>query len=173
MENPKKFKNSMFGYKKKLVNAYIMECAQNSKQIKNELEEKNKALEEKNCELTQRVTTLEKERAYIADALLNAKQEAEKMINEARLETEKIRASLEIELEELRAKIRSEKERVCEIRDDAKNALEEYISRLNNIDIKAEDESTANIDENVDVVEIFEDRSEGENDGDDNGEFEF
>lgn len=140
METPRKFKTSLFGYKKKFVNAYIMECAQAAEKTKTELEKKNCELEKDNKALTEKIAVLEKERAYIADALLNAKLEAEKMLEEARLETSKMRSGLELELEELRAKIRGEKDRILEIRQDAKNTLAEYIGRLDDINIKAEPE---------------------------------
>lgn len=146
MEAPKKFKLSMFGFKKKDVNAYIMDCAQKAENIKKELEEKNKALEAKVAELSEKNTVYEKERACIADALLKAKLEADNMIVEAKKETDKVRGNLDRELEELKDKIRAEKARVSEIREDAKATLEEYISRLNSIDIKAgsDDESDDN-----------------------------
>lgn len=158
METPRKFKTSLFGYKKKFVNAYIMECAQSAEKTKTELEKKNLELEKDNKALTEKIAVLEKERAYIADALLNAKLEAEKMLEEARLETSKMRSGLELELEELRAKIRGEKDRILEIRQDAKNTLAEYIGRLDDINIKAEpdEEETEGADEEIESEETDE-----------------
>lgn len=147
METPKKFRASLFGYKKKNVNAYIMENATRFEKEKKELEEKNselekekRELEEKNSRLSEKVSILEKERSYIADALLNASQEAEKILSSAKTEAAKIRSELEIELEGLNGEIAREKNRISEIRNDAKKALGEYISRLDSIDMDNEPE---------------------------------
>ncbi len=139
METPKKFGTSLFGYKKKNVNAYIMESAQRFEKSKKELEDKNTELGAKNRELEDKIATLEKERSYIADALLNAKQEAEKILSEAKAEAAKMRAELEIELEGLNGQIAREKNRIAEIRSDAQKALGEYISRLDSIDMNNSD----------------------------------
>lgn len=143
METPKKFRTSLFGYKKKNVNAYIMENAQRFEKTKRELEAKvydleaaNRELEERNLDMKEKISMLEKERAFIADALLNANQEAEKILACAKSDAARIRSELEIELEGLNGEISREKNRIAEIRNDAKKALGEYISRLDNIDIE-------------------------------------
>ena len=143
METGKKFKGALFGYRKKDVNAYIMDTAHEFDKKKKQfeaqtaaLEEKNKALQEKKNALDSKVATLEKERTYIADALLDAKQEAEKIVADAKVEAARLRSDLEVELEKLRAEVRGEQEHLQQIRAEAKETLEAYIGRLADIDMK-------------------------------------
>lgn len=137
MDAPKKFRASLFGYKKKDVNAYIMESAARFEKTKNELESENTALKDENKGLSDKLAVLEKERSYIADALLNAKQEAEKILAEAKAEAARVRAESELELEALGKEIANEKNRIAQIREDAKKALDGYISQLDGIDMQS------------------------------------
>lgn len=145
METAKKFKGTMFGYRKSDVNSYIMNTAREYEENKKRQEAENRELAEKYAAvkaekqaLADKVASLEKERNYIADALLDAKQEAEKIVADARVEAAKVRSDLEIELEKLRAQIRSEQEQLQTIREGAKETLEVYIGRLSDIDMKIE-----------------------------------
>ena len=168
LETAKKFKGSMFGYRKSDVNGYIMNAAREYEEKKKRQEAENRELAEKYAAvkaekqtLSDKVASLEKERNYIADALLDAKQEAEKIVADARVEAAQIRSDLEIELEKLRAQIRSEQEQLKTIRAGAKETLEAYIGRLSDIDMKIdadrrdggcqEPEEYGNIDEDDDI----------------------
>lgn len=170
METPGKLKGTLFGgYKKANVNEYIMDSAQSFEKKRKELEEQrdelkeraarlekeNDELRERNRNAEEKVAVLERERTYIADALLNAKQEAEKIVSQAHLDAAAIRSGLEVELEDLRAELRAEKRRISELRNGAKSALEEYIARIEGIDMEEEQES------DIEAEEKFE--SEGEN----------
>ena len=163
METPGKLKGTLFGgYKKADVNSYIMDSAQSFEKRRKELEEKNEELKkqigrlesqndelrERNKNVEEKYAVLERERTYIADALLNAKQEAEKIVAQAHMDAAAARSALEIELEELRGRIRREKQRINELRNGAKSALEEYISRIDGID-GGEDTACESINEDM------------------------
>lgn len=155
MEAPKKFRASLFGYKKKDVNAYIMESAARFEKSKNELESENTTLKNENKGLTDKLAALERERSYIADALLNAKQEAEKILAEAKTEAARVRAEAEVELEVLGKEIAHEKNRISQIRKDAKKALDGYISQLDGIDMQSEaDAQSDNVQADDTVCEL-------------------
>lgn len=145
MDTSRKFKGAMFGYSKKDVNAYIMDAAREYDKKDRMLTEENQKLKEEAAALRgkanamgHKLEALERERNYIADALLDAKQEAQKIVADAKMEAARLRSALEVELEKLRAEIRSEQENLSDIRKDAKDALEAYIGRLSDIDMKIE-----------------------------------
>ena len=108
METEKKFRKTLFGYRKKDVNAYIMDTAREFDKKKKQLEaeaadqaEKYKDLKKKYNALDSKVAALQKQRTYIADALLDAKQEAEKIVADAKVEAARMRSDMEVELTSL------------------------------------------------------------------------
>lgn len=130
----KKFKGSLFGYSKKDVNAYILEISQQFEDKKMQLEKSLSELEAKNKEISSRNAILEKERSYVADALLNAKQEAQELIAEAKVDAAKIKADAEGELETLKGDTERERAKIASIKAEAQKAISEYIEKLENIE---------------------------------------
>lgn len=186
METEKKFRKTLFGYRKKDVNAYIMDTAREFDKKKKQLEaeaadqaEKYKDLKKKYNALDSKVAALEKERTYIADALLDAKQEAEKIVADAKVEAARMRSDMEVELEKLRAEVRSEQVHLKQIRAEAKETLEAYIGKLADIDMKidtrASGEAPALEEWDDDEEELYipdDDEADDEDDGEED-DFEF
>ncbi|HIV02847.1 MAG TPA: hypothetical protein IAC74_04675 [Candidatus Aphodoplasma excrementigallinarum] len=185
METEKKFRKTLFGYRKKDVNAYIMDTAREFDKKKKQFEAeaadqagKYKDLQKKYNALDSKAAALEKERTYIADALLDAKQEAEKIVADAKVEAARMRSDLEVELEKLRAEVRSEQVHLKQIRAQAKETLEAYIGKLADIDMKIDAHASGNemeLDEwdgDEEEPYIPEDVEDDEDDGEED-DFEF
>lgn len=143
MESPKKFGASMFGFKKEDVNNYIVALGKQYAdtqaaltQENEELKKQNMALIQQNQALSKKVAELEKERSFIADALLNAKQEAEKIIIDARQDAIRQKEQIEAQIAALYQEAEQEREKIHQLRQQAKTALDAYIESLANIEIE-------------------------------------
>lgn len=135
MEGQKKFSSTLFGFKKGDVNTYVLALGQEFEHKFQELNEKNEQLLEQNRELEKKVSELEEERAFISDALLKAKRQAEAIIAEAEEQSKMTREETQRELETLRTEMRREKERVEGLRNAAREALAYYERQLGEIEV--------------------------------------
>lgn len=128
----KLFKKSfMGGYKKKLVDAKIAELgaviATNNEKIK--------ALTAQNEAQQEQIALLEKERAFISDALLNAKKEGERMLSETNEQIARLQTEAQNELDRLQALAQEERTRIRNYQKNAKEALSEYKKHIESISI--------------------------------------
>ena len=126
----KLFKSSMFGgYKKREVDAHVAtlqaQTVADAKQIE--------ALHTEIAGLKEQLGRMEKERAFIADALLNAKKEAERMLSEASAKIDKMQAEAEAELNRLRALAEDERSRILTYQKDAEELLRAHKERVDSI----------------------------------------
>lgn len=135
MDGQKKLSSSLFGFKKGDVNAYVLALGEEFEQQLQVLKEKNAQLAEQNRVLEKRVTELEAERAFISDALLKAKRQAEAIVTEAEKQAKQAREEAQRELEALHAEIGQERGRIVCLREAAREALTCYEQQLGEIDI--------------------------------------
>lgn len=135
MEGQKKFSTVLFGFRKKDVSAYILSMAEEFQKKLDGLEEQNRRLTEQNRELEKDIDELRQERAFISDALLKAKRQAEAIIDEAQQQADRQRSEAAAELQKVREQIASERQRVGTLREAAKDALEYYQQQLSEIEV--------------------------------------
>lgn len=140
MSGEKRFRSSTFGFNKDDVNNYIEKIV---KEFENKLKEKNEeiiSLKNQNSEIIAKYDTLsmragqiDNDREKIADVLIKAQSDAEKVMEEARAsaETEKIR--LEQILESEREKIVDVKEDLKKLRSSAIQVLHKYEGQIGSL----------------------------------------
>jgi DNA repair exonuclease SbcCD ATPase subunit len=140
MPGKKRFRSSLFGFRKKDVNEYIermivdfnnklKEKDEEAALLKNQLQSIDATYKELACKAEQ----ISEDRVKIADVLVEAKEKADLMIEEARKEALDEKKNLEKTIEE-------EKERLVDIKHDLKllkeeavNALKKYEEQLSGI----------------------------------------
>jgi len=147
MTGEKRFRTSLFGYKKKDVYDYIEKLARDlEERIRakdnelNNLRNQNKYLISQNEELMSKLRVIEGDRSFIADAIIKAEEQAKFIIDQAVKEAERQR-------EELIAKTAEEKERLSMVQDEIRQL------RLNAIEIirRYEEDLAAIVPEQEDV----------------------
>jgi len=85
--------------------------------------------------LKERVVLLEAERVYIADAILTARHEAERVIAEAHTEANQVYAEMERDVQMLKERMQLENERIEALRNSAQQAIAQYMDNLDKIQI--------------------------------------
>ena len=128
----KLFKTSLLGgYRKKEVNAQA--TAWEAMNAKNK--EKIASLTAELEEAREEIKKLEKERAFISDALLNAKKEGERMLAETNTKIAELQTAAEEELSRLQTLAEEERERILTYQKSAGEALKAHKERLDSISI--------------------------------------
>jgi|GEM_PF-3377084 len=85
--------------------------------------------------LKERVVVLEAERVYIADAILTARHEAEKVVAEAHSEANLVYAEMERDVQMLKERMQLENDRIDALRNSAQQAIAQYMDNLDRIQI--------------------------------------
>lgn len=85
--------------------------------------------------MQERIILMETERGYIADAILTAKHEAERIVTDAHTEANKVYAEMERDVQMLKDRIRAENERIDVLRMSAQQAIAQYMDNLDKIEI--------------------------------------
>lgn len=128
----KLFKRSfMGGYNRKLVNAKIADLTAQIAAFEEKIDALNAQLEEKDAQLRK----FEEERAFISDALLTAKKEGERMLEETQAHIAAVQAEAQAELDRLQALAEEERELIRGYQKQAGSVLKEYKERINSISI--------------------------------------
>jgi len=122
MTGEKRFRTALFGYKKKDVYDYIEKLAKNlEEQIK-----QNKVLSSQNEELQKRLQDIERDRTYIANAIIKAEEQAKSIINESVKEAEHQKEMLLAKIEDERMKYDLIKNEIRELRLNAIDVIKRY-----------------------------------------------
>lgn len=128
----KLFKKSfMGGYNRKLVDAKIAEFTIQLSEAEERINTLIAQLEEKDAQLRK----FEEERAFISDALLTAKKEGERMLEETQAHIAAVQAEAQAELDRLQALAEEERELIRSYQKQASSVLKEYKERVNSISI--------------------------------------
>ncbi len=128
----KLFKKSfMGGYNRKLVDAKFTELSAKLAAAEERIEALRVQLSEKDTQLRK----LEEERAFISDALLTAKKEGERMLEETQAHIAAVQAEAQAELERLQALAEEERALIRSYQKQASSVLKEYKERVNSISI--------------------------------------
>ncbi len=140
MSDKKRFRTSLFGFKKKDVNIYIermiieynnrlKEKNEEISGFKKQIEDINKTYEELACKAEQ----INEDRTKIADVLLKAQEKAELMIEDAKREALEEKKKLENKIEVEKEKLVDIKHELKIIKDEAADALKKYEDQLSTI----------------------------------------
>lgn len=98
MENAK-FKKSLFGYKKAIVNEYIEEFSLETQKMINQCEDQIEDLKKENEALNEKINVLTEKNNMVGDAIFAAEKKAKEIIEDAKKEAEKIKDDAETEIE--------------------------------------------------------------------------
>lgn len=130
MPGEKRFRTSMFGFKKVDVNTYmekiLREFDDKLKEKDDEiasLKNQNKDTRTKYEELAKKADQINEDRARIADVLIKAQEKAQQLMEDARLEAQEEKKRLEVTIEQ-------EKERLVDIKQELKSLKSEVVSTL-------------------------------------------
>ncbi len=137
MGKGKIFKTGLFGFRKKSVLAYVDSLAKNySDELAAKEEEltrlraENKQLSEQNAEYAKQVGSMQSEREYIANAIILAEQEAQRLLEDARKDVDVRRAELEKSLEEDTARAKQARAELTAMHEKARSIVKEYEDKL-------------------------------------------
>lgn len=134
MPGEKRFRNSLFGFNKVDVNAYIEKLL---REFDDKLKEKddevaalknqNRDFKQKYEELFKKADQINEDREKIASVLIRAQEQAQTMLQEARLEALDEKKKLEETIE-------CEKEKLVDIRQELKSLKSEVVNTLKKYD---------------------------------------
>jgi len=102
MENVK-FKKSLIGYKKSIINDYIVELNLKTQKMINDRDDEICDLEKENEALNEKVKILTEKNNLVGEAILAAEKKAREIIEDAKKEAEKIKAEADAEVEKSKA----------------------------------------------------------------------
>jgi len=138
MPGEKRFRTSLFGFKKSDVNSYIEKIL---KEFDDKLKEKDdeintlksqsKDVKTKYEELLKKAEEINENRAKIANVLIRAQEKAELMLEDARVQAIDEKKKLEQTIEQEKEKLVDIKEELKSLKQEAVNTLKKYESQLN------------------------------------------
>jgi chromosome segregation ATPase len=138
MAGEKRFRTSMFGFKKSDVNSYIekmlREFDDRLKEKDDEiavLKSQNKEIKMKYDDIAQKADQINEDRAKIADVLIKAQEKAELMLEEARVQAIEEKKRLEQMIEEEREKLVDIKAELKTLKSEVVATLKKYEGQLN------------------------------------------
>ncbi|WHH60727.1 DivIVA domain-containing protein [Petroclostridium sp. X23] len=137
MAGEKRFRSSLFGYKKQDVYEFIEKLAKDlEEQIKSKDDElanlrtQNQEFKKQVEELSGKLNTIESGRTYIADAIIKAEEQAKSIIDHAVKEAENRKAELQMEIDEYRHALENVKQEIRGLRLEAINRIKKYENDL-------------------------------------------
>ncbi|MGE4283469.1 MAG: DivIVA domain-containing protein [Clostridia bacterium] len=157
MAGEKRFRGSLFGYKKQDVYNFIEKLAKDlEEQIKTkddelaDLRSNNQDLKKQIEELTGKLHAIEGGRTYIANAIIKAEEQAKNIIDDAIEEAEQRKNKLQGEIDEYNDELEKVKKELKDLRIEAMSRIKKYEMQLMEIvdsGNDAEDEAAAAIEE--------------------------
>lgn len=147
MPGEKRFGTSMFGFKKSDVNAYIEKILREFEDKLNEKDDEISALKSqlrdlrtKYEELSMRADQIKDDRSKIADVLIQAKENAELILENAKLQAIDERKKLEDMVEREKEKLVDIKAELKTLKSEVVNTLKKYEGQLSEmIEVEAEE----------------------------------
>lgn len=138
MAGEKRFRTSMFGFKKSDVNSYIekmlREFDDRLKEKDDEiavLKNQNKEIRLKYDDIAQKADQINEDRAKIADVLIKAQEKAELMLEDAKVQAIEEKKRLEQMIEEEREKLVDIKAELKTLKSEVVTTLKKYEGQLN------------------------------------------
>ncbi|NLY43671.1 MAG: hypothetical protein GX066_06840 [Clostridiaceae bacterium] len=137
MSGEKRFRTSLFGYKRQDVYEFIEKLSKDfEEQFKEKddelalLRNQNQDLKKNLEELKSKLDTLESGRTHIANAIIKAEEQAKNIIEDAMREGEERKKELQRQINELKNKLKMLKNELYELRVEAINTIRRYESQL-------------------------------------------
>lgn len=136
MPGEKRFRNSLFGFNKVDVNTYIEKILREFDDKLKEKDDELSALKNQNKELKQKYEDIYKksdqineDRAKIANVLIKAQEQAQTMLEDAKIEALDEKKKLEVTIEQ-------EKEKLVDVRQELKSLKSEVVNTLKKYEIQ-------------------------------------
>ena len=134
----------MFGYKKKIVNAYIEDLSVRTEQALNDAEDRIEDLEKANRQLTELVEKYKSEEGKVGNAIITAQKKAEEIISKAETDAEKYIkdaedkhaetiAQFDKETEEAKMKLRKINEEIRQLKTNIVLSANKYTKELESL----------------------------------------
>ena len=140
MPGEKRFRTSLFGFKKSDVNSYVEKILREFdnmlKEKENEInniKSQNEEIKERYNELLSKAEQINVDRAKVADALIQAQEKAERILEEARNQALQEKKSIEELIEREKEKLIDIKEELRGLKSEAAGVLKKYEMQLGNL----------------------------------------
>jgi len=140
MPGEKRFRTSLFGFKKSDVNSYVEKILREFdnmlKEKENEInniKSQNEGMKEKYNELLSKTEQINADRAKVAYALIQAQEKAERILEEARNQALQEKRSIEELIEKEKEKLIDIKEELKGLKAEAADVLKKYEMQLGNL----------------------------------------
>ena len=132
MENTK-FKKSLFGYKKKVINEYIAEFSLKTQKMLNDKDDEICDLKKENENLVERVNILTEKNNMVGDAIFAAEKKAKEIIEDAKKEAEKVKADAQAEIEKSKAVLAHLNKEINDLKAGLSASVAKYQSELDKL----------------------------------------
>ena len=140
MPGEKRFRTSLFGFKKSDVNSYVEKILREFdnmlKEKENEInniKSQNDDIKEKYNELLSKSEQINADRTKVADALIQAQEKAERILEDARNQALEEKKSIEELIEREKEKLIDIKEELIGLRSEAVDVLKKYEMQLDSL----------------------------------------
>jgi len=140
MPGEKRFRTSLFGFRKSDVNSYVEKILREFdnmlKEKENEInniKSQNEEIKERYNELLSKAEQINVDRAKVADALIQAQEKAERILEEARNQALQEKKSIEELIEREKEKLIDIKEELRGLKSEAAGVLKKYEMQLGNL----------------------------------------
>lgn len=132
MENAK-FKKSLFGYKKRIINDYIAELNLKTQKMINDRDDEIYDLKKENEALNEKINVLTEKNNLVGEAIFSAEKKAREIIEEAKKEAEKVKADADAEVEKSKAVLAHLNEEINELKAGLSASVAKYQSELDKL----------------------------------------
>lgn len=132
MENAK-FKKTLFGYKKRIINDYIAELNLKTQKMINDRDDEIYDLKKENEALNEKINVLTEKNNLVGEAIFSAEKKAREIIEEAKKEAEKVKADADAEVEKSKAVLAHLNEEINELKAGLSASVAKYQSELDKL----------------------------------------
>ena len=132
MENVK-FKKTLFGYKKRIINDYIAELNLKTQKMINDRDDEIYDLQKENETLNEKINVLTEKNNLVGEAIFAAEKKAKEIIDDAKKEAEKIKADADAEVEKSKAVLAHLNNEINELKAGLNASVAKYQSELDKL----------------------------------------
>ncbi|MBQ2897214.1 MAG: DivIVA domain-containing protein [Clostridia bacterium] len=132
MENVK-FKKSLFGYKKRIINEYIAELNLKTQKMINDRDDEIYDLQKEKDALCEKVNVLTEKNNLVGEAIFAAEKKAQEIIEDAKKEAEKIKADADKEVEKSKKILDHLENEINELKAGLNASVTKYQSELDKL----------------------------------------
>lgn len=129
----KKFKTSLFGFKKRDVINYLIDYSLNTDKTLDENSDLIDDLKKENAELKAKLCDLEEKNKFVGNALLNAERKANEIIMEAEKEALDKKKEIDVEIKHSTLVLKKLNEEIKILRSNLMTSVNKYQNELDSI----------------------------------------